>query len=66
MKAAVAAEDWHTALRLAKELSTIGEDESVVSRAWEALVRPDFLRQVRKDPDAALAEGVAALRRRFS
>lgn len=66
VRAAVAAEDWHRALRLAKELSGLGEDEAVLRRAWEALVRPEFLREVKKDPEVALAEGVATLRRRYT
>jgi len=66
VRAAVAAEDWHAALRLAKELSSLGEDEATITRAWEALVRPAFLKQIKRDPDVALAEGVATLRKRFS
>lgn len=66
VRAAVLAEDWHTALRLAKELSSLGKDEAAITRAWEAVVRPDFLRQLKRDPDVAFAEGVTTLRRRFS
>jgi len=66
VRAAVAAEDWHTALRIGKELSGLGEDEAILRRAWEALIRPGFLRQVKKDPEVALAEGVATLRRRYA
>lgn len=65
VRAAVADADWKTALRLAKELSGLGEDEKVITRAWEALVRPRFLREVGKDPDATYEEGVATLKRRF-
>lgn len=65
VRAAVAAEDWRTALRLAKDMSSLGADEGPISRAWEALVRPTFLREVKKDPDAVFDEGVAVLRRRF-
>lgn len=66
VRVAVAAEDWRTALRLAKDLSGLWADEAALSRAWEALVRPTFLRQVGKNPEAALEEGIAVLRRRFS
>jgi hypothetical protein len=66
VRAAVAAEDWRTALRLAKELSGLGEDDVLLSRAWEGLVRPDFLRQVNKDPEKAYEDGIAVLRRRFA
>lgn len=65
VRAAVAAEDWREALRLVMKLPSLGLDEEVVSRAWEAMVRPEFLRQVKRDPEAAIEEGKAALRRRF-
>lgn len=65
LRVAVAAEDWPEALRLALKLTSLGEDEEVLSRAREALQRPDFLRQVKKDPDAALKAAVAVLKRRW-
>lgn len=66
VRAAVVAEDWKTALRIAKDLSGLGPDEAVLSRAWEALVRPGFMRQVKKSPEKAYEEGIAALKRRFA
>ncbi len=66
VRAAVATEDWSTALRIAKDLSGLGDDAVALSRAWEALVRPAFTREIGKDPDEVHAAGIAALRRRFS
>lgn len=66
VKAAVAANDWTVALRIAKDLTGLGEDEAVLQRAWEALVRPAFLRQLNKDPDVAYQAGINVLLRRFS
>lgn len=66
VRAAVASEDWRTALRIAKDLSGLGEDEATLSRAWEALVRPEFMREVNRDPEKAYEEGIAALKRRFA
>lgn len=65
VRAAVAEEDWKTALRIAKNLTGFGDDEAVIARAWEGLVRPEFLRQVNRDPEKAYEDGVAVLRRRF-
>lgn len=65
IRAAMAAGDWHEALRLATKLQSLGTEEAAITRAWEALVRPEFLRQVKKDPAVAFEDGKAALRRRF-
>lgn len=65
IRTAIAAEDWREALRLAMKLYSLGEDEPAISRAWEAMVRPDFLRALRRDPETAVEAGKAALRRRF-
>ncbi len=65
VRAAVAAEDWREATRLSLKLPSLGPDEEAISRAQEAFLRPDFLRQVNKDPEAAIEAGKAALRRRF-
>ena len=66
--AAVAKKDWHTALRLAKDLRSPLEekDRETISRAWEALVRPDFFRQMNKDPKGLYGAGIVTLTKHFS
>lgn len=52
------------ALRLAVKLR-LGPDKAAVERAWQALQRPAFCRELGRDPEGLLNEGLAALRRRF-
>jgi len=52
------------ALRLAVKLQ-LGVDKAAVERAWQALQRPAFCRELGRDPEALLREGLTALRRRF-
>jgi hypothetical protein len=63
IRAAVAAGDWEEAIRLASKIGKLGEAKAEILRAREAYERPDFLRQLRKDPEAAKEAGKEALRR---
>ena len=63
VRAAVAAGDWREAIRLASKVSKLGAEKAAITRAWEAYERPDFLRQLRKDPETAKTEGREALLR---
>lgn len=65
LKAAMAAEDWPLALRIASRMSSLGSEKEAIVGAWEALKRPEFQRSIGKDPEAAIEAGKAALRRRF-
>ena len=58
--------DWRGAMKLAASFPRLGDEKAAITRAWEAFTRPDFCRQLRKDPDALIAEGRAALMRRYS
>lgn len=59
----MAADNWHAALRLAASWPDAAAE---VGKAWEACARPDFQRQLGRDPDKLVADGVAALKARFS
>lgn len=61
----VAEENWREALRLAAGLGALGEDKVAIQRAWEAMARPEFTRQLGRDPEALIEAGKEALRRRF-
>lgn len=65
LHAHVVAGRWREALRLAVKLS-LGDDKVTVERAWEAMSRPDFTRQLGRDPEALIEAGKAVLLRRFS
>ncbi len=43
----------------------LGDEKAAITRGWEAFARPDFCRQLKRDPDALIADGVAALIRRY-
>lgn len=61
----VAAEDWRGALRLARTMSRLGPDKVVLDRAWEAISRPDFCRQLKRDPEQLKRAGIEVLKRRW-
>ena len=66
LKECAAAEDWPGAIRIAARFPRLGADKVAIERAWEATARPGFMRQIGKDPDALVADGVAALKARYS
>lgn len=56
---------WEDALKFAGKFPDLGTDKVVITRGREALIRPDFFRQIKKDPAALVADGIAAMRRRY-
>lgn len=65
LQALMREEKWADAIRFAAKFGDLGEERNAILSAKEAVVRPEFMRQLRKDPDALLATGVEALRRRY-
>lgn len=61
----VEAERWRDALRLAVRLNGLGDDQKPIERAWTAITNPNFMRQIKQDPDALVAAGIEILRRRW-
>lgn len=59
-------EDWHSAIKLAASFPRLGNEKMAITRAKEALVRPDFQIQLGRNPDLLLAEGIKALRNKYS
>lgn len=66
LKEYAASGDWHNALKVAAKFPQLGNEKVAITRAWEAIARPDFMRQIGKDPDALISAGVAALKARYS
>ncbi|MER2266091.1 hypothetical protein [Methylobacterium oxalidis] len=62
----MAADDWDTALKLASRFQRLGEHASVIRRAADFLLRPDFYRQLGYEEQQVKADGIAALKERFS
>ncbi len=58
----MAAEDWHAALKLAASWPDATRE---VRCGWESMARPDFQRQLKRDPEALKAAGIEALKARF-
>jgi hypothetical protein len=66
IRTAMAADDWDTALKLASRFQRLGEQASVIRRAADFQLRPNFYRQLGYDGERVRAEGIAALKERFS
>ena len=62
---AMRADDWPLAIRLAAKFPRLGDESKDIMRAHEALTRPDFQRQLGRDPAALVDAGKAALVRRY-
>lgn len=65
LQALMRAEKWADAIRFAAKFGDLGEARNAILSAKEAVVRPEFMRQLRKDPEALIAAGVEALRQRY-
>lgn len=65
LRALMVAEDWPAALSLAAKFPRLGEHEERITRGDAACKRPDFYRQIKRDPAALVADGIAALRERY-
>ena len=61
----MAAGDYRKAMALAASWPRLGDAEQAIRAAHEAFVRPDFQRQLKRDPAALVSVGIAALHRRY-
>jgi hypothetical protein len=66
IRGAMAADDWDTALRLAARFQRLGGQAVAIRRAADVVLRPNFYRQLGYDPEQVHADGIAALKERFS
>lgn len=65
IRALVANENWCSAFALAASFPRLGAEADAIRGGHEAMCRPDFQRQIGRDPAAQVAAGVAALKRRY-
>jgi len=65
LRACATAGDWQGALQIAARFPSLGDNRAQIVRAHEAFIRPGFYRQIGKDPEALIAEGITALRARY-
>jgi hypothetical protein len=66
VRAAMTADDWDKALQIAARFQRLGPQRVAIQRAADILLRPDFYRQLGYDVEAVRAQGIAALKDRFS
>lgn len=57
---------WDEALKFAGKFPSLGEEKRAITRAREALIRPEFFRALGRDVDAIIAEGREALIRKYA
>lgn len=58
--------DWNRAILLAAKFQDLGGHRDAILSAREAINRPDFQRQLKRDPETLIAAGIAALRARYT
>lgn len=62
LREAMAADDWRLAVAIASRFPRLGAARDAVLGAREAFERPDFQRQIGREPVAMIESGKAALR----
>jgi len=65
LRAAMAAGDVAGALRIAARFPRLGAERERIQRGWMAVSRPEFVRELGRDPDALVADAANALRERY-
>ncbi len=65
VKAAADAGDWHRAILLAAKFGDLGDQRNEILSAREAINRPHFMRQIKKEPETLILAGIAALKARY-
>lgn len=65
LKAAAESGDWPGALAIAAKFPNLGAEKTAIMRAWEAVARPDFQRQLGRDPQALIDTGICALKSKY-
>ena len=53
------------ALKLAAGWARLGEHKNRIERGWSAAANPEFYREIGRDPDAMVADGLMAIRERY-
>jgi len=63
--AAMEKNDWELALRIAAKFPQLGDQKNAIRDGHEAFVRPQFYRQLGKDPAALIERAKLALTERY-
>ncbi len=65
LRTAAYAGDWEKAISIASKFPVLGKHKAAIMSAHEAYQRPDFQRQVGKNPEQLKAAGIAALKEKY-
>jgi hypothetical protein len=66
LRAYMASGEWVEALRVAAKFGVLGDEKEAITRAWAAHTRPEFYRQIGRNPEVEFAAGIEALKRRYA
>lgn len=61
-----AAGDYRAALKLAASWGQLGAHKGRITTGWAAVNNADFYRAIGRDPDALVADGLAAVAERYN
>lgn len=65
LKAFMAAGDWPKAILAAAKFPDLGDQAAAIHRGREAILRPEFQKQIKRDPAMMIDEAKAALIERY-
>ncbi len=57
--------NWQKALSIASKFPRLGLEKEAIIRGHEAYEHPNFYKQIKKNPDTLIEEGIAALKKRY-
>ena len=66
LKAFAKAGAWQKAIGVAAKFDRLGIAKAPILQAQEAYLRPDFQKQIGRDPAKLIAAGIAALKERYN
>lgn len=58
--------EWSEAIKVAGSFPRLGDERKAITRAKEAVCRPEFQRQLGRDPDKLIADGIDAMRSKWA
>lgn len=65
LKRFMAEGDYHSALRMAAKFGQLGTQRDAITLGWAAKTNPRFYRELGKDPDQLVQNGIKAIRERY-
>ena len=66
LKEAAAGGNWILAISIASKFHELGAQKDAIMKAREACCRPDFQRQIGRDPAMLIGAGIVAIKVRYN